>query len=226
MLEAVNLECARGDRTLFSGLSFQLTHGQLLHVVGANGSGKTTLLRTLCGLTRPASGLVRWSQQNIADLGDNYHRDIAYVGHRDGVHAELTASENLALGTCLVSEANRRAIAAALERLTLGAYAHFPAKILSQGQKRRLALARLLIGKKSLWILDEPLTALDTASTRLMMTLIEEQLAGGGIVALSSHQELTLSTPTLKQIDLDCLQQSFPVAEEVSTAPTTSAQRS
>jgi len=207
-LEILDLACTRGDRPLFTGLRERVASGELLHVAGSNGSGKTTLLRTLCGLSRPAAGEIRWRGASVRLLGDQYRAELAYVGHKDGVQGELTAAENLealSCGTAPSAAERRRRIDAALERLGLAAYAPYPAKLLSQGQRRRLALARLLVQPKPLWLLDEPFTALDAASCRLVAALVSEHLAGGGIAVLSSHQAFDISAAEVKRVDLDSL---------------------
>lgn len=201
-LEIHNLCCTRGDRPLFSGLSRTVRAGELLHVVGSNGSGKTTLLRTLCGLSRPAEGDIRWKGRPVRELGDEYRADLVYVGHLDGVQGELTLTENLRAQACLEGHISPDGIAGALERVELSARAHFPAKILSQGQHRRLALARLFLLKRPIWFLDEPFTALDTKSCRLITRLLEDQLERGGLVILSSHQDFELAGRA-SRIDLD-----------------------
>ena len=190
MLDIVKLSCARGDRTLFRDLSFSVTPGQLLHVTGQNGSGKTTLLRSLCGLTRPLEGKIVWNGEETRRLGDDYRGQIAYVGHGNGIQGELTPPENLRAGVELTKSANDTDIETALKRLSLDAYHDFPAKILSQGQKRRLALTRLLIDRRPLWLLDEPLTALDTRSIAVMTDIFSEHLTNGGMIVLTSHQDL------------------------------------
>jgi heme exporter protein A len=203
LLEVVELECVRGDRPLFSHLSFRLKPGELLHVTGVNGIGKTTLLRTLCGLTQAAHGEVRWHGSTIRELGDDYRNQIAYVGHSNGIQGELTPVENLHAIACLDGNDNTAAIQDTLARLGLGAYHHFPAKILSQGQKRRLALARLAIQRKPLWILDEPLSALDVTSVALMTDILLEHLARRGAIVMTSHQEIAVETKITLQIQLD-----------------------
>lgn len=200
MLEAVDLECVRGDRPLFSRLSFSLKPGELLHVTGVNGSGKTTLLRTLCGLTRAHAGEVRWRDSAISKLGDDYHAELAYVGHANGIQGDLTPEENLGVAAYLGGSADAARIGAVLERLGLAAYRRFPSKILSQGQKRRLALARLLVEHKPLWILDEPLSGLDVDSVALMTAILVEHLSQGGLIVITSHQDISVTTKTVLQI--------------------------
>ncbi|MEK6551785.1 MAG: cytochrome c biogenesis heme-transporting ATPase CcmA [Pseudomonadota bacterium] len=202
MLDIQNLECTRGDRTLIRDLSFRLTAGELLHITGRNGSGKTTLMRTICGLTLPNGGEVRWDDMPIRRLGEDYRRELAYVGHTHGFHGELTTVENLRIHACL-SSGQASVIETVLERLGLAPQARLPAKLLSQGQKRRLSLARLLVTDRRLWILDEPFTALDVSSVRLVNDLILAQLARGGMVILTSHQELGLDYDRRTVLDLD-----------------------
>jgi heme exporter protein A len=203
LLEAVDLECVRGDRSLFSHLSFRLKPGELMHVTGVNGSGKTTLLRTLCGLTHAATGEVRWNGSTIQELGDDYRSQLAYVGHSNGIQGELTAEENLRAAACLGTAADTTRIQETLERLGLAPYRHFPSKVLSQGQKRRLGLARLSILRKPLWILDEPLSALDVNSVVLMTEILMEHLARDGLIIMTSHQEIGIETKTMLQLQLD-----------------------
>jgi heme exporter protein A len=203
LLEAVNLECVRGDRPLFSQLSFRLKPGELMHVTGVNGSGKTTLLRTLCGLTHAAAGEVRWNGSTIQELGDDYRSQLAYVGHSNGIQGELTAEENLRAAACLGIAVDTTRIQETLERLGLAPYRHFPSKVLSQGQKRRLALARLAILRKSLWILDEPLSALDVNSVVLMTEILMEHLARDGMIIMTSHQEIGVETKIMLQLKID-----------------------
>ncbi len=203
MLEAVNVACVRGDRPLFSGLSFTLNPGDLMHVIGPNGRGKTTLLRTVCGLTRPAEGEVRWHGTPIRQAGDAYFSELLYVGHLNGIQYELTLVENLQALACLAGEADRERCIDALARLGLAAYRDFPAKILSQGQKRRLALARLLVLRRRLWVLDEPLSALDVATTEMMTELFAEHLEADGMILLTSHQELAGELEGVVQVSLE-----------------------
>jgi heme exporter protein A len=203
LLEAINLSCARGDRTLFRGLSLRLGAGEVLHVTGRNGSGKTTLLRTLCGLTRALEGEIRWGEQSIRALGDGYRGQLAYVGHLNGVQGDLTPPENLRTLDQLVGGADESQLAAALARVALDAYHDFPAKILSQGQKRRLALARLLVASKPLWVLDEPLAALDVGSVEIVTGMVREQVGRGGMVVVTSHQPLDVEARSLRTLSLD-----------------------
>jgi heme exporter protein A len=189
VLDASNLDCQRGSRTLFRGLSFVLRGGELLRVAGANGSGKTSLLRILCGLLTPQAGEVRWHGTPIQGLREDYTRHIVYLGHAPAVKDDLTAAENLAIACRLAGlRATADASGEALARFGLTGAALV--KRLSQGQRRRAALARLwLSGSVPLWLLDEPFTALDTAGVAMLRGLIEAHAGRGGAVVYSTHQD-------------------------------------
>ncbi|MBK1708391.1 MULTISPECIES: cytochrome c biogenesis heme-transporting ATPase CcmA [Marichromatium] len=203
MLEVVQLECRRGDRLLFSALDVEVGGGTLLHVRGRNGSGKTTLLRALCGLFTPERGKIRWRGTPIAELGDEYHRDLLYFGHLNGIKGDLTGVENLRVTTTLDGERlDEQALWAALARIGLQGFEDLPTRMLSQGQKKRVALARLVLSRAPLWVLDEPFTALDTAAVALLETLIAEHVAGGGIVVLTTHQDVPLTSGQVARLDL------------------------
>jgi heme exporter protein A len=170
-------------------LSFTVGRGELLRVAGANGRGKTSLLRILCGLLTPAAGEVRWDGERISSLREEYSRNLVYIGHAPGVKDELTAAENLSI-TCSLAgtPAPAGAIAQALERFGIPGTTFL--KRLSQGQRRRAALARLALAESvPLWLLDEPLAALDTTAASLMEGLISAQIARGGMVVYTTHQE-------------------------------------
>ncbi len=197
MLQANGLDCERGGRVLFRGLSLDLKAGELLRIAGANGRGKTSLLRILCGLLLPAGGEVRWKGEPIQSLREEYSRQLVYVGHAPAVKDELTGAENLSIACRLagtpVSEEKART---ALEALSVPW--NVLVKKLSQGQRRRVALARLVLGAEvPLWLLDEPFAALDVAAVALMEKLIGEHAARGGMVAFTTHQEVHLQSKTL-----------------------------
>jgi heme exporter protein A len=190
VLEAIALECERSGRTLFRGLDFGLRAGELLRVAGANGSGKTSLLRILCGLLAPSAGEVRWKGEPIRSLREDYSRQLVYLGHAPAVKGDLTAAENLSIACALAGLAASEAqVQAALAGVELAA-ADVPVRRLSQGQRRRAALARLcLSAAATLWLLDEPFTALDAQGMELMRGLFAQHLARGGAIVFTTHQD-------------------------------------
>jgi heme exporter protein A len=194
MLEVGNLAVSRGDHRLFSGLSFSLHPGQLMQVQGANGSGKTSLLRTLCGFIPPDEGEILWNGKRAHDLGEEYFAELLYMGHLNAIKDELNALENLQMSAGLAgyTVSEQQAIAA-LRRMGLQRREHLPVRVLSQGQRRRVALARLLTSDANLWILDEPLTALDVGAVGLMQELIGEHLSKGGMTIFTTHQPLQVA---------------------------------
>ncbi|MEA1050687.1 cytochrome c biogenesis heme-transporting ATPase CcmA [Lamprobacter modestohalophilus] len=219
MLDVSDLACRRGERLLFSGLSFQVPAETLLHVRGRNGSGKTTLLRALCGLLRADAGSIRWRGERIRDLAEDYNRDLLYFGHLNGIKADLTGLENLRIASILDQDpADEGAIFAALSRIGLEGFEDLPTRMLSQGQKKRVALARLILSKAPLWILDEPFTALDVDAVDLLQQLIAEQVARGGSVILTTHQEVPLTSGAIQRLTLG--EASDPVSSESTESET------
>jgi len=208
MLQAIDLECVRGDRCLFQGLGIELAPGQCLHIAGDNGAGKTSVLRILAGLLSPTQGTVLWQGQDITRTREEYGSDLAFVGHLNGVKDELTVLENIRFEAALRgSDASTESALAALIRLGLEDFADVLARQLSHGQKRRVALARLCgAARARLWILDEPFNALDARAVGSLYALIEEQLAAGGIVVLTAHQKVDLPADALR---LDLLSRAF-----------------
>lgn len=179
----------RCGNVLFSALDFSASSGQAVHVAGANGSGKTTLLRMLAGLTPPAAGTVRWHGDDIRSVRQRYCGQLLYVGHAPGVKNELLAWENLAFLHGLGGRAGERTVRDCLDEAGLGEQADLPAGLLSQGQRKRLALARLpLAAHRPLWLLDEPFVGLDADAVQALGARIAAHRRGGGIVVYSTHQ--------------------------------------
>jgi heme exporter protein A len=157
----------------------------------------------LCGLLSPVAGEILWQGANISSLKEEYLKRLSYLGHANGVKAELSALENLRIaGGLSGARPGATSISAALERMGLGSRVDLPAKTLSQGQQRRLALSRLLVGERELWILDEPLTALDSAAVQLVQAVLGEHLQGGGMIVLTTHQQLDVRAGLTKRLQL------------------------
>lgn len=193
LLSVHDLACARGDRLLFKDMNFTLKTGELLLVQGGNGQGKTSLLRLLTGLSRPEEGEVRWCGEPIDKQREAYHAAMVYLGHANGVKDDLNPVENLRFADGLQGRAFDaiRAVAT-LEQLGLSRCLDLPCRVLSFGQRRRVALAALLLAGATLWILDEPLTGLDVHAVALMEGLIRDHLTAGGMVVATTHQALNL----------------------------------
>lgn len=203
MLEASNLDCRRGGRTLFRSLSFALQGGELLRIAGANGSGKTSLLKILCGLLAPEAGEVRWQGASIQHLREDFSRQLVYLGHAPAVKDDLTAAENLTVACTLAGRtASPQQAREALESYGLAAN-DVAVRRLSQGQRRRAALARLLLSADApLWLLDEPFAALDAAAARFTEELIASHVARGGAVVYTTHQEANIGAAALRVLEL------------------------
>ncbi len=203
LLSARDIACERSEHALFHGLGFELAAGEALLVRGGNGRGKTSLLRILCGLSQPAAGAVHWRGEPLARVREQYGREMAYVGHVNGIKDDLTPLENLRLAADLGGRAlDGNAAAAALERLGLGRCLDLPARVLSFGQRRRVALAGLVTAGALLWILDEPLTGLDVGGVALVENLIRDHVLAGGMAVMTTHQPLALEGVVPKSISV------------------------
>lgn len=223
LLSAHDLACTRGDRLLFKAMHFNLGAGELLLVQGGNGQGKTSLLRLLTGLSRPEHGEVRWRGIPIARCGETYHREMAYLGHANGIKDELNPLENLRFADGLQG----RAFDADRGERTLGDLGltrclDLPCRVLSFGQRRRVALAALLLAGATLWILDEPLTGLDVHAVAQMEGLLRDHLAAGGMVVATTHQALNLAGVRVRRLLVgnvaipDLAASAEPAAEDVA----------
>ncbi len=204
MLETLDLACLRGDRRLFRGLSLQLQPGQLLRVEGANGAGKTSLLRLLAGLALPAAGEVRWQGRSIRRQREAFAQALLYLGHLGGLKDELTARENLQIDCALTGAPGIDAarIDAALAGWGLARQAALPLRVLSAGQRRRAALARLQLNTAPLWVLDEPFNTLDVDAVAQLGQVIEQHLAGGGLAVVTSHMALPVAPDRVQSLRL------------------------
>lgn len=191
----------RGERRLFSGIDLAVAPGEWLHLQGENGAGKTSLLRILVGLTPAAEGEIRWKGESIRALGEDFRREMVYLGHHAAVKEDLTALENLQIAAALDgADLGERDALAALYRMGLKGREELPVRVLSQGQKRRVLLARLLARNAALWVLDEPFTALDVKAVQMLSDLIGEHVAAGGMAVLTSHQSMPIAGGKVLQL--------------------------
>ena len=204
MLQTVALSGSRGQRQLFSDVSVTVRPGSLLAVAGENGSGKTSFLRILCGLLSPDGGTILWQGKDIRQLKELYRAELMYIGHLNGIKDELTPAENLTLSACLAGDDSSCGnVQKALEAVGLGPSIHIlPTRVLSQGQKRRVALARLWLSTRPLWFLDEPFASLDAAATTYLTQRLQSHLNNGGMVVVSTHQEIALPTDSIQHLRL------------------------
>lgn len=184
-LEARGLCARRGHRLLFENLDLAVPQGEIVALTGANGAGKSTLLRILAGFMRPDAGVIRWS----GPPDDEPQPHIHYLGHREGLRDPLSPLENLEFLSAMLG-GDRSAIPAALERLGISRLAMLPVGVLSAGQRRRVALARLIIVRRPFWLLDEPLATLDTAGQAIVTGLLAEHAESGGLALVATHQPL------------------------------------
>ena len=196
MLELQGLACVRGERRLFSGVSAQFAPGTLVRIGGDNGTGKTSLLRLVAGLSEPAVGKVLWRGKDSRQERDEFQAQLVFLGHASGIKDELDPVENL-LASCALSgePVAESAARSALRDMGLGERLDLEAKVLSAGQRRRVALARLLVTRKPLWLLDEPFNALDVRAVERLAATISLHLAADGICVYTTHQPVTISAP-------------------------------
>lgn len=208
-LTAVGLQCRRGGRTLLHDVSFDVTAGQVLELRGGNGSGKTTLIRSLAGLTPFAAGSVQWMGQAIVRGDTAYAQQMAYLGHQNALNAELTARENLTFFLRLGGALRQDALLA-LQAWDVAHLADQPVRRLSQGQRRRVALARVWAAQRSLWLLDEPCAALDDAGMRLLDLRLTEHTAHGGMAIVATHRPLGIEAEICRTLLLGASKGAMP----------------
>lgn len=203
MLEVSNLTAIRDERVLFENLQFEIKPGELVQIEGRNGTGKTTLLRIVTGLGDREEGIIKWKGEEVEKSRDVFHQDLLFLGHQTGVKRELTALENLRFYQSIQNNrSSDEEILTALTQVGLAGREDVPVAQLSAGQQRRVALARLWLSKQILWILDEPLTAIDKQGVKVLESLFVSHADNGGIVVLTTHQDMFSDSPKLRKIKL------------------------
>ena len=190
LLEVTGLSCRRGGRLVFDRLSFALGEGELLALTGRNGSGKTSLLRALAGLTPPHAGTIAWQGMDIAEDPETWRGRLAWLGHLEGLKGDLTVMENLVFAERLRGGEAGDRLEWALVALDLIGLSAREVRTLSAGQRRRTALARIVLSQAPLWLLDEPLNALDLPAQAAFRTALQRHLAAGGLAIAATHAEL------------------------------------
>ena len=201
MLEVIDLTCRRGGRQVFDHLSFSLGVGELLALVGRNGSGKTTLLRALALLVRADAGVILWQGGDVRADPEVWRAQLAWLGHLDGLKGDLSVRENLLAGEALRgARSGEDRLDAALAAFDLAQLATRPVRTLSAGQRRRSALARVVMAQAPIWLLDEPLNALDSAAQQAFRSAVDRHLQTGGIAIAATHADLGL--PSARRLEL------------------------
>lgn len=201
MLEVQGLTCFRQDRCLFADLDFNLNAGDICQIEGPNGAGKSTLLRALLGLFRPDEGQILWQKQPVAKQQELFFQDVLYLGHKFAISADLTPLQNLESWSQLHST-KQQDFEFALQQVGLAELQDIPCHSLSAGQHRRVALARLWLSAAKLWVLDEPFTAIDKAGVKMLQQKFQQHMEQGGIILITTHQDLSLQFETLKTVSL------------------------
>lgn len=202
LLAVSDVHLWRGERHLLRGVSFSLRCGELLQIVGPNGVGKTSLLRCVAGLLPVESGDIRWCSQTLAANRDAFHQQLAYLAHANALKGDLTALENLHYAVGMRRSSDRHEAREMLHRLQIAECADLPARAMSAGQKRRVSIARILLTRAQLWVLDEPITNLDAAGIRLFEQCMTEHLDGGGLIVTAAHQLLLQGRQNVRTLEL------------------------
>jgi len=202
ILNAENLHLWRAERHVLKGINLAVDGGQLLQLTGANGAGKTTLLRALCGLNHLEQGRVFWNQRDVREDREGFHAALVYLGHEPPLKPDLSGAENLRFWTGMRRRISRSAIHDALVSTGAGEFATQAVRTLSAGQRRRVALAALILAAVPLWLLDEPTTNLDTGGQELMATLLQAHLAAGGLAIAAVHHRLAIEPARVRELNL------------------------
>lgn len=209
LLRLQNISCERDERLLFNRLDLSCNSGEVVQIAGPNGSGKTTLLRILAGVNSDYGGSIHWRGQALVQAKWDYAQDLVYIGHLPGIKKALTPAENLRWYSALAGGLAAELIQMALTQVGLCGYEETPCYQLSAGQLRRVALARLYLTSASIWILDEPFTAIDKTGIQQLEQLLEDHRTKGGLVILTSHQDLSLKGLRLVNLlELQSLQEA------------------
>lgn len=196
--------CERGDISLFKELDLELDRGEICQITGPNGIGKTTLMRTIAGYTLPYDGTIIWHGKPATLQDPNFSNAVRYIGHNNAIKNSLSAAENLQfLGVLYAGNIDASDINAALDYFGLERQKSVPVEYLSQGQQRKVSLARLMLGTSQLWILDEPFTSLDEKSRLALQELIQKHLENNGCVLIASHLKLEQLSPNFKTLELE-----------------------
>lgn len=202
LLHAQKLTCIREDRLLFDELDFIVKPGDIIQIEGENGTGKTSLLRILAGLSQPYSGQILYKNEDINVVEEEYKEDLLFLGHLAGIKGEMTSLENLSFYLTMHG-LDPELAESSLEEVNLFGFEDALASHLSAGQHRRIALARLMQSKSSIWVLDEPFTAIDKAGVKKLEGLFLDHAKNGGAVILTTHQDLSLAKSDYKTITLN-----------------------
>lgn len=202
LLKVQQLACIRNEIELFSNLDFTMQAGDIIQIKGLNGSGKTSLIRILAGLAQADDGSLYWRSVLIDRAQSDYFSDMAYIGHLPGVKKEFTVLENLKMFHSLGAVKSQCDYEAAIEQVGLALYRDTQVRKLSAGQRRRVALARLILHRKSIWILDEPQASLDVYGLKILEDMIASHIESGGMLVITTHQPINLPEANIKTIEL------------------------
>ncbi|HTB66697.1 MAG TPA: cytochrome c biogenesis heme-transporting ATPase CcmA [Steroidobacteraceae bacterium] len=202
ILRAENLHLWRAERHVLKGIDLTVCGGELLQLTGVNGAGKTTLLRVLCGLNHLEEGRVFWNGQDVRQDREGFHASLVYLGHEPPLKPDLSGIENLGFWAGMRHRVSPAAIHEALVRTGAGEFATRPVRTLSAGQRRRVALAALILAAVPLWLLDEPTTNLDSGGQELVAALLDAHLAAGGLAIAAVHHRLAIEPARMRELNL------------------------